>query len=147
MKGANYLLKTRLNSHKLSFWTPLRMGSPVWLDLQDSVTWNGDIFIEIFQVYAESMEPFGKTSENQWWNHVGYHDPNKISSPAEVSMKLQEVGSRPIQNPHARLVPHSSSKLSGKNAMEGMGQFHWHLLPVAGAIWFYKTMQWWKSGA
>jgi len=80
------------------------------------------------------MEPFSKTSENQWWNHVGYLGPKKISSPAEVSMDQGQ-----FKTPMLASFRHSSSKLSGKNAMEGMGQFHWHLLPVAGAIWSKKT--------
>jgi len=60
---------------------------------------------------------------------VGYLGPKKISSPAEVSMDQGQ-----FKTPMLASFRHSSSKLSGKNAMEGMGQFHWHLLPVAGAI-------------
>ena len=65
--------------------------------------------------------------------------PTKYPHQQKYPWSSKKLDQGQFKTPMLASFRHSSSKLSGKNAMEGMGQFHWHLLPVAGAIWFYKN--------
>lgn len=90
-----------------------------------------------------SLQKSSRFKPNQWnplgetmW---GIMVPTKYPHQQKYPWSSKKLDQGQFKTPMLASFRHSSSKLSGKNAMEGIGQFHWHLLPVAGAIWFYKN--------